>query len=102
MNIVNYKLFENKEKLNSPFTMNEVKVIIKELKNGKAYGYNVLNEFLKLSTQRILKLLLDFFNLALRRNLITSKWCLDIITPIHKEGLKSNPDNYRGICVMNS
>ena len=32
----------------------------------------------------------------------TSNWCLDIITSIHKEGTKSNPDNYRGICIMNS
>ena len=47
-----------KEKLNSSFIMNELKVTIKELKNGKASGYdNILNEFLKLSTERILKLL---------------------------------------------
>ena len=42
------------------------------------------------------------YNLALKKSLITSKWCLDIITPIHKEESNSNPDNYRGICVMNS
>ena len=52
MKIVNYNLFENKEKLDSPFTVNELKVIIKELTNGKASGYyNVLNGFLKLSTE---------------------------------------------------
>ena len=34
--------------------------------------------------------------------MITSNWCSDISTPIHKGGIKSNPDNYRGICVMNS
>ena len=34
--------------------------------------------------------------------MITSNWCLDFITPIHNGGIKSNPDNYRGICVMNS
>ena len=27
---------------------------------------------------------------------------MDIIPHIHKEGSKSNPDNYRGICVLNS
>ena len=78
--------------------MNELKVIIKEPTNGKASGYDhILNGFLKLSTERILKLLLDVYNLALMKNLITSKWCLDMITPS-----KSNPDNYRGICAMNS
>ena len=25
-----------------------------------------------------------------------------MITAIHKDGSKSNPENYRGICVMNS
>ena len=60
MNIVSYNLFENKGQLNSPVTMNELKVIIKELTNGRASGYdNILNGFLKLSTERILKLLLD-------------------------------------------
>ena len=34
--------------------------------------------------------------------MIRSKWCLDIITPIHKGGIKSNPDNYHGILLMNS
>ena len=34
--------------------------------------------------------------------MITSNRCLGISTPIHKGGIKSNPDNYRGICVMNS
>ena len=40
--------------------------------------------------------------MTLTEGMITSNWCFDIITPIHKEGTKSNPDNYRGICIMNS
>ena len=65
INTVNYMLFENNEKLYNPFTMNELKVIIKELKNRKTSGYcNILIEFLKLSTERILKLLLDFYKLS--------------------------------------
>ena len=83
--------------------MEELRNTIKALDKKKATGYdNICNEFLKLSTERILKLILEFLNLALTKGLITSNWCLDIISPIHKEGLKSNPDNYRGICVMNS
>ena len=46
LNQINDNLFENKEKVNSPFTVNELKVIIKNLKMGKASGYdNILNEF---------------------------------------------------------
>ena len=82
--------------------MNELKKIIKNLKENKAIGYdNISNDFLKLSTERIMKLILSFFNLTLTKGMI-SNWCLDIIMPIHKGGIKSNSDNYRGICVMNS
>ena len=34
--------------------------------------------------------------------LTISNWCLDIINPIHKEGAKCQPDNYRGKYIMNS
>ena len=37
--------------------------------------------------------------------IITSKLCSDIMTPIHKGGTESGPDNYHeidGISVMNS
>ena len=29
-------------------------------------------------------------------------WCISLLSPIHKDGTKENPDNYRGICLMNS
>ena len=99
----NINIIGSNNVLIKPFTMNELKKTIENLKKNKATGYdNISNEFLKLSTERILKLLLSFLNLTLTKGMITSKWCLDIITPIHKAGTKSNPDNYRGICVMNS
>ena len=89
--------------LNKPFTMTELKSIIKSLKKNKATGYDkICNEFIKLSTERIQKLLLDFLNLTLSKSKITSNWCIDILNPIHKGESKSNPDNYRGICIMNS
>ena len=96
-------LNKQNELLNNPFKMKELRNTINALGKQKATGYdNICNEFLKLSTERILKIILAFLNLALTKGLITSNWCLDIISPIHKEGLKSNPDNYRGICVINS
>ena len=82
--------------------MKELRNTIEALDKKKATRYdNICNEFSKLSTDRILKVISAFLNLALTKGLITSNWCLDIISPIHKEELKSNP-NYRGICVMNS
>ena len=78
---------ENNNFLNKPFTMKELKQTIKKMKKCKASGYDNINiEFIKLSTERILTVILSFLNLTLREGLITSNWCLDIITPIHKEG----------------
>ena len=100
---VNINLNKQNDLLNNPFKMKELRNTINALGKQKATGYdNICNESLKPSTERILKIILAFLNLALTKGLITSNWCLNIISPIHKEGLKSNPDNYRGICVMNS
>ena len=92
----------NNDKLNLPFTIKELTDTIKNLKNNKSPGYDgIYGEFLKLYDDRILNLILHYMNLVLSKNTITSNWCLDIISPIHKEGIKSNPDNYRGISLIN-
>ena len=57
---------------------------------------------IKCSSDNILNIILQFFNLNLSKGLVSSSWCKGIINPIHKEGDKSNPENYRGICIMNS
>ena len=64
--------------------------------------YLILNELLKVSTEDIFYLILNFFNLWLPKTLIPPKCVLTLITPIHKEGSKPKPANYRGISVMNS
>ena len=99
----NINIKESNKILNKPLTMKELKQSITKVKKNKASGYdNINSQFLKLSTERIFRIILTFLNLTLTESMITSNWCLDIITPIHKEGTKSNPDNYRGICMMNS
>ena len=30
-----------------------------------------------------------------------SEWCIGLIKPIHKRGVKSDPNNYRGITLLN-
>ena len=83
--------------------MNKLKRNIKSPENKKASGYvRICNEFMKLSTERIEKLLLNCLNLELSKNKITSNWCIETINKIHEEESKSNPDKYRGICTMNS
>ena len=89
--------------LNRNFTMDELKATIKALKNKKAVGPDrIANEFIKLANEDILKLILSYFNLNLNKGLTCSEWCLDLIALIHKDGAKDNPNNYRGICIMNA
>ena len=89
--------------LNRNFTMDELKATIKALKNKKAVGPDrIANEFIKLANEDILKLILSYLNLNLNKGLTCSEWCLDLIALIHKDGAKDDPNNYRGICIMNA
>ena len=81
--------------LEVPFTMPELKSVIHNLKSKKSAGMDrIKNEFLKCSPENILQLILDMMNLQLKLGLVPKSWCIGVITPIHKEGPKTNPDNY--------
>ena len=87
-------------RLNIPITKKELKEVIKGLKNKKAAGLDRLTtEFLKASPDRINKITLKLLNLIFVERLVPEDWCLGIINPIHKDGCKEDPDNYRGICI---
>ena len=42
---------------------------------------------------------IKLFNLILQSGKMPDIWCQGLITPIYKTGNKSDPTNYRGICV---
>ena len=42
---------------------------------------------------------LKLFNFILKTGLYPNAWCNEVITPIFKSGNKTDPGNYRGICV---
>ena len=89
--------------LNQNFTMEELKQCIKNLDYKKAVGPDgIANAFLKHATDELLGILLKFLNLNIKHGMVSSNWCQDFITLIHKEGPKHNPGNYRGLCIMNS
>ena len=60
------------------------------------------NEFIKNAPDNVLKLIMTFFNLNLEKGAVASSWCLDFVSPIHKEGPLDDPANYRGLVIMNS
>lgn len=90
------------EDLNSDFTFEEVKKIIKKLKSNKACGVdNVSNEFLKNCPDTVISLIVGIFNLVLKTGVVPTDWCVGIIQPLYKnKGSINNPDNYRGITLL--
>ena len=89
--------------LNAKITKEELIRIIKSLKKGKAVGNDrIANEFLQVCPDKILDTLLDYLNLNLEVGKTCADWCIGIISLIHKDGPRDDPNNYRGICVMNA
>ena len=90
-------------KMNEPLTKKEFMFVIKNIKNDKAAGYDsIVNEMIKNLPEVILNLLHKFINLCLQKSLIPQSWCMDIITPIFKDGSLNDPNNYRGICISSA
>ena len=88
--------------LNKEITLDEVKKILKKLKKKKAVGVDRLSkEMIKNTPTHFIELFLQVFNKYFRTGDIPKIWCFGLITPFYKKGSKLNPDNYRGICVMN-
>ena len=89
--------------LNKTFTMAELQNTIKNMQNRKAVGQDgISNEFLKHAPEDLLDAILKLLNLNIKNGIASTDLCLDLISPINKEGPKENPSNYKGICIMNS
>ena len=80
-----------------------MKKAIMKLKDKKSTGHDgICKEMIKASTPCLTDLLTNTFNLFLSKSQIPKSWCIGVTSPIHKKGSKSDPNNYRGICVGNS
>ena len=80
----------------------EIRLAIQALKNNKAAGPDgFINEFYKASSNIILPFLLKYFNYIFDNGLFPTEWSCSILQPIHKKGDINNPDNYRGISLLN-
>ena len=88
--------------LNAVITKEEVELCIKKLKNNKSSGSDqILNEYLKASTDKMLTTYTLFFNIILKTGKIPDDWAIGTICPIYKgKGDPLNSDNYRGITIL--
>lgn len=89
------------EELNRPFTVEEIRAIIRFLKNNKASGIDhICNEFIKNAADDVIDVIAEFFNLVLQSGVVPTVWCTGIISPIPKKGSLKDPDNFRGITLL--
>ena len=87
--------------LNGPIVANEILESLSTLKNGKSSSDDMVNnEILKSLFEKNASLLVKLFNQCLDSG--TYPWNNSLITPLHKKGCKSNPDNYRAVAVSSN
>ena len=54
---------------------------------------------IKASMPVLLDPIFQLFSTMISSSLYSSYWKLDILSPVHKKGVKNDPNNYRGIAV---
>ena len=81
------------------FTLDELKIAIKAMQDGKAAGVDELsNDQLKL--EDLHPILLDIMNQAYATKTVPAEWSISLLIPVFKKGDSSDPNNYRGIALM--
>ena len=84
--------------LNALITTTELDSSIKSLKNGKASSLDMINnEIIKSLDTNHKLIMLNLFNACFSQGIYP--WNASIISPLHKKGNKSDPDNYRAVAV---
>lgn len=87
----------------SEITIQMVKEAIKNLKNRKSPGQDEIpNELLKYGGPKLVKELTTLFNKITTTGKVPAEWKKSITIPVFKKGDKRNPENYRGITLLNS
>ena len=91
----------NVNTLDQPITVSEIVCAINALKTGKASGPDgLIGEFYKNSIAIIMPFLHPFFNYLFNNGLFPDEWSVAVIQPLHKKGDVNQPDNYRGISLL--
>ena len=62
----------------------------------------ILNEAIKAAKDKLVPLLMKFFNTIFSNCLFSSGWRVGIIISLFKGGTRTNPSNYRGISLLSN
>ena len=86
--------------LNVPFTLEEISIALKGLKNNKSSSFDrINNEMLKTGGKVVKSAFLHLFNSIQASSFYPTLWKKDILHPIHKSDEKNDPNNFRGIAI---
>ena len=87
---------------NDPINEAEITEAIKKLKNNKSPGRDlILNERLKSTSDTLLTVLKNLFNLVFETGIIPEIWTTGIIKPLYKnKGSPTDPSNYRPVTLL--
>ena len=84
-----------------PITIEEVKLAIRSLQNGKSCGIDEIpSEILKLPSLE--SKILSILNQAYSSKTVPEEWLISIVVPVPKKGDLSFCKNYRGIALMST
>ena len=79
----------------------EIKLGAYILRHGKSPGIDCIsNEMILCLLDAKPVIIRKLFNAILKHPMVINKWHMSMISPIHKNGSKMNPDNYRGISLI--
>ena len=98
---VNHMTTDTNTILDSTITYDEVNRAVLTLKNGKSSSSDMIcNEMLKNLNRSGISLLAKLFNQCF--DVGCYPWNNSVISPLHKKGDRSNPDNYRAVAVSST
>ena len=93
-------IISNRE-TDAPIKYSEIKNVISKLKKEKVPGPDtIINEIVKFSKNVSIKSIVKLFNLILNTGIYPSKWKYSYLILLHKSGVKTDPNNYRGISLI--
>lgn len=99
--IFNFKTNNNNAENSTPPDLDEIERIVKELKNNKASGESlIVAEMWKTAHINAKESLAEIFKDIWKKEEIPNDWKSALIHPLHKKGSKTDPNNYRGISLL--
>ena len=83
-----------------PFTLDEVKWGLRQLKKGKASGTDgISNDILICCKETIAPVIVTLFGRLLQTQHYPNQWSISVMVPIHKSGELGEPNIYRRISL---